>query len=103
MDDAVRWQVNPVRELFDAALQHYAIRATCRRCPNIGVFHAAGLWYRFERKGWNDRLREVPRRLRCAQCGNRGPKLELVTHEAITVPLPLPDDREWKRATSRRR
>ena len=103
MDGETRWQVNPVRELFDAVLQHYSIRVICRRCRNAAVFHAAGLWHLFERKGWNGWLREVPRRLRCTRCGNRRPRLELVTKEAITVALPLPTDLEWKQATRRRR
>lgn len=103
MDQETRWQTNPIRELFDATLQHYAIRFTCRRCRNKAVFHAAGLWHMFEKKGWNGSLRDTPRRLRCTKCGDRRPRLELVTNEAITAHLELPTDLEWKQATRRRR
>ena len=95
--------MRPICDLLDAGMQHESIRATCRGCNRSGVFHAVGLWYRFQRKGWPDELRAVPRRLRCRQCGRRGPKLELAGLETATVPMPLPDDREWKRALSRRR
>ena len=98
-----RWQANPVRDLFDAALQHYNIGAVCRRCPHRSILSAAGLWYLFERRNWPDRIGEARRRLRCTSCGSRDAAIELVTGKPTLQSLELPDDREWKRAVSRRR
>lgn len=97
-----RWRGHPICDLLDAGIQHEAIKATCR-CGRTEVFHSVGLWYRFQAKGWPDVLSEVPRRLRCRHCGRRGPRIEFARYTAPTVDLPLPDDREWKRALSRRR
>ena len=96
------WRVRPICDLLDAGMQHQSIKATCR-CGRAEVFHAVGLWYRFQTKGWPDVLREVPRRLRCRQCGRRSPRIEFVWLTKATVPLPLPSDLEWKKALSRRR
>lgn len=97
------WRVHAVRDLFDAAVQHLNVGVFCRRCRHRSVLCAVGLWYRFSRKGWQDMIRDVGRHLRCSQCGARNPAIELVTGAADGPALPLPDDREWKRALSRRR
>jgi hypothetical protein len=98
-----REKLNPVRDLFDAAAQHYAIKLTCRRCRHQRIFDPHALWYLFEKKGWPDYLRDVRRRCRCAECGAREPTLDLV-HEAPTgEPLKMPSEQEWKRMRTRRR
>src|SRR3546814_6785444 len=43
--------------IFEAAVWHYAVQVTCR-CGHSAKFHAASLWWRFERKGWNDKIGE---------------------------------------------
>ena len=59
--------VNPIRDLFDAAVRHNTIKVSCR-CGNVGIFDPHALWWLFERRGWNDRLGDVQRRMRCLQC-----------------------------------
>lgn len=86
--------------LFEAAAWHYAIVATCRRCRARGVFESAALWWLFERRGWDPTLYGAARRLKCRACGARA-TVSPVRWEAPTVILPLPDDRDWKRAVSR--
>ncbi len=51
MAHSVREKHNPVRDLFDAAAQHHAIRLTCRRCRHQRIFDPHALWYLFETQG----------------------------------------------------
>lgn len=87
-------------DLFEAAAWHYSVVATCRACRREGVFHAAGLWWLFHRKGWDYGFAAAARRFKCRQCGRKGWIMAL-RNKPITVPLPLPDERAWKRAVSR--
>lgn len=98
-----RYQANPIRDLWDAAAHHSSIKLTCRGCRHQRVFHGAALWYLFEKKGWPDWLRDVPKKLRCAHCGTRRPTLDLTEEDPTGEALPLPSKTEWKRAASRRR
>ena len=50
--------VNPIRDLFDAAVRHETIKVSCQ-CGNVGIFDPHALWYLFERRGWNDRLADA--------------------------------------------
>lgn len=88
------------QSLFEAAAWHFTIVADCKRCRSQGVFHAAALWWMFERKDWNPTLYAVERRLRCRACGSRA-RLSVSSDAQPTVHLPFPDDRSWKRAVSR--
>jgi hypothetical protein len=102
-DGGPRISANPVRDLFDATAHGYAIRLTCRGCRRARIFHAAAVWHLFERKGFADGLRDVPRRFRCRVCDRRGPVLELVHEEPNDSSLPMPSQTEWKRELRRRR
>lgn len=101
--------VNPIQDLFDAAARHLNVRLTCPVCGHSAVLSAPALWWRFERMGWQDRLREVPRRCRCLHCAfRRGrdvprPKLELVADDPTDARLPLPSELDWRRELRRRR
>ncbi|WP_206377376.1 hypothetical protein [Sphingobium sp. TB-6] len=91
--------------IFEAAAWHYSVRVVCR-CRREGLFDAHGLWWKFQRKGWSDDFREAKRRLYCRACTQRtGRKVRPITMETSNKPakirLPLPDEREWKRAVSR--
>lgn len=86
--------------LFEAAAWHYCIVATCRRCGNEGVFDPHALWWRFERKGWENNFRSVARRLKCKQCG-AGAFLSCSSTREPNVPMTMPDARTWKNALSR--
>ena len=99
----------PLRDLFDAAVRQYGVKLTCLRCKHVRIFHAHGLWYLFQKRGWRDRFNDVRRRTYCQACLDKDqlkvrlPRLELV-HEAPTGdPLPLPTQPEWRRALSRNR
>jgi len=94
---------NPVRDLYDAAAQHYALRFTCRGCRRQRVFVSAAVWWHFKRKGFTDWLRDVPKRFRCQDCGRRGPALDLVHEDATDTSLPLPTEQDWKHEQRRRR
>ena len=95
--------VNPVRDLFDAAAHHYALKLTCQGCRRQRIFAAAAVWWHFKRKGLADRLRDVPKRFRCKDCGRRGPSLDLVHEEPNDGSLPLPSDLDWKHELRGRR
>ncbi|MEO9130047.1 MAG: hypothetical protein ABI240_02435 [Sphingomonas sp.] len=95
--DGVRIAVS----IFEAAAFHYSVKATCRSCGHGNVFHPHGLWWLFQRKGWDDALRDAPRRFRCIRCGKTGATLALVTDEPTIKRLPMPPAHEWKRAVNR--
>jgi hypothetical protein len=99
----VRDKVNPLKELFDAAAQGYALRLVCRGCRRSRILNAHAVWYLFERRRWIDRLGDVPKRFRCADCGRKGPSVEPVHAEPDDHTLPLPPTSEWKRELRRRR
>lgn len=100
---------NPLRDLFDAAARHRAIKLTCRRCGHVRIFDPHALWWLFKRKGWNDRLSEIQARCWCYPCWRktgdrvRRPRLELVTDAPTGAPLPMPEERHWKQEMRRRR
>lgn len=93
--------------IFEAASWGYAIKVICR-CRNEGIFEPHGLWWRFRQKKWNDDLREAAARFYCRNCSQRyGRKVRPSTIETTGEPprirLPMPDEREWKRAVDRYR
>ncbi|MCJ8157408.1 hypothetical protein [Sphingomonas sp. LaA6.9] len=97
---------NPMKDLFDAAARHKTLRFTCR-CGHSAIFDGHALWWRFEKKGWNDALRLVPFHMRCGKCRALGrpkipPRLELTDLDNDTD-LPMPSEEDWKRALRRRR
>lgn len=99
----VRHTAYGLSDLFDATAQHYNLRFTCRGCHRSSVFVAAAVWLLFERKGWPDYLRDVPKQFRCRVCDRRNPIIELVNDKATENSLPLPSEETWKRAQRRRR
>lgn len=92
--------------LLDAASLHYSIKAVCA-CGNTARFEAHGLWWHFERRGWDDRLSEARARFWCRICRSndrrkmRPRQLEFVPWQPGDIELPWPDDRVWKRAMAR--
>jgi hypothetical protein len=93
---------------LEAAAWHYAIKPVCRVCGHHAVFDPHGLWWLFERKGWDDRLTVAAGRFYCLACRRdrrahvRRAALYLVKDEP-TVRLPLPPESQWKRVVSRMR
>lgn len=96
--DGVRLPTN----LFECAAWHRAIQAICRnhKCRRVGIFDPHQLWWLFHKRGWDDRLQEVERRLKCKQCGGRA-AIGTTSGQEANITLPWPNEREWKRAVSR--
>lgn len=101
----MRETANPIRDLFDAALQHAAIRVDCTACPNTAVFNAAGLWWHFHKRDWAASIRNSGDRIYCKPCRVRiGCKMRprvSVTHEPHTTWLDEPSKLEWKQACAK--
>ena len=99
----------PLEDLFDAAVRQRRVRLTCAKCRHVTVFDAVALWWLFERKGWQDRFKDVRKRCVCLLCLHerglkiRYPELELVGDPPTETRLPLPSEIEWKRELRRRR
>ena len=99
----------PLRDLFDAAVRHRSVRLTCTNCRHVTIFEAAALWWLFERKGWQDRFKDVQRRMVCLLCLHerglkiRFPELELTDDAPTETRLPIPSEIDWKREVRRRR
>ncbi|RYE70462.1 MAG: hypothetical protein EOP17_00630 [Rhizobiaceae bacterium] len=91
--------------LFEAAAWHKAIKVTCR-CGHFATFDPHGLWWHFECKGWDMRLREARWHFACKVCRDvlrqrvRPDRLEPISGPG-SIRLPWPPEREWKRAQSR--
>jgi hypothetical protein len=89
--------------LFECAAWHVLIQVICRRpqCRRVAVFDPHQLWWRFERKCWDDALNRVGDKMRCGACGASGAVSTLRRPAEVTVKLSWPDEREWKRALTR--
>ena len=91
--------------LFEAAAWHYPIKVTCA-CGRSAVFDPHALWHRFERAGWDPTFAKARERFYCRDCWRtkcrkvRPAKFETCREEP-TIHLPMPDEREWKRAINR--
>lgn len=108
----MRWTKEGLRvptRVFEAALHHEPVRATCRRCGRVVIFDPHQLWWLFHRRGWDDRLAAVGQRLRCSsqlpphgnECRGRA-SIDLVRFGTPTTAcLPWPPKAEWKRAVRR--
>lgn len=109
---AMRWSRDGQRiptTVFEAALHHEPVRATCRRCGRVAIFDPHQLWWLFHRRGWDDRLTAVGQRLRCSgqlppaanDCRGQA-SIDLVrSNTDATLTLPWPPEAEWKRAVRR--
>lgn len=91
----------------EAAALHYSIAVQCR-CGNKASFNAMGLWWRFQRKYWDQRFGPARSKFFCRKCSAKGGrkvrpvKIETVRVTlAADVMLPFPPEQEWKRAMSR--
>lgn len=93
-----------VTRIFEAAAWMYTLRATCS-CGNASVFHPHALWWRFHRAGWDDALGKARSHFYCRVCWHKHCRKERPVRfepckDGPTIHLPLPDDREWKRAVN---
>lgn len=98
-----RQSANPIRDLFDAAAHGYNLRLACRGCRRSQVLNRFAIWWLFQRRGWRDRMADVPAHFRCGGCGRKRPSLDLVHEQPTAHALPVPSEREWKQELRRRR
>lgn len=91
------------------ALYRKTLKVRCRRCPHTKLLDAVPLWWHFERKRWSDALPEAVEHLYCGACWRErrlrvsGPRYWITDDKPEAMHLPYPDEREWKRITSRYR
>nr|WP_208417709.1 hypothetical protein [Sphingopyxis panaciterrae] len=92
--------------IFEAAAWHYAVKPVCR-CGHSATFSPHGLWWHFEKRGWNDHLRDARRRFWCRACAGRigrrvtPVRIVLVAESTADIRLPEPEERVWKNALRR--
>jgi hypothetical protein len=92
--------------VFEAAAWFRAIKPVCR-CGHSATFNPYGIWWRFECRMWDGNLVKACQKFWCVRCGARTGKrvrpvrIELVDPSPDDIALPMPEEREWKRALSR--
>lgn len=83
---------------------HDCVIATCL-CKHFAIFDPHALWWLCYRRGWDDRFQRLPGRLYCSRCYAFDRKKHRptigVTKSTPTFALPMPDEREWKKALRR--
>src|SRR3546814_3770315 len=65
-----RWAADGSRiptNLFEAAAWRRGVKPVCR-CGHSAVFDPHCLWWRFERRGWDERLEKALARFWCICC-----------------------------------
>lgn len=96
-------------DLFEAALLGFTVTVLCCRCDRVATFDAHALWSLFHRKHWPDGYNDIGKRLACQgeRCAARerraGTNVVSFGRNAVSVALPMPDEREWRREVARRR
>ncbi|MFB0875479.1 MULTISPECIES: hypothetical protein [unclassified Sphingobium] len=93
--------------LFECVLWNYGVHLLCR-CHHHAIFHPCGLWWHFDKRGWSDDFRDITARFYCRKCHAKSgqrirPSLVQPSQTMPTILLPMPDEREWKRAIARKR
>lgn len=94
--------------ILEAATLGKSVVPICR-CGHSARFEPHGLWWYFERRGWDDRLSAARLRFWCRLCGSqrrdrvRPVQLKLISWASGDLELPWPDERIWKRAVARLR
>lgn len=107
-DDAHDHVGRGLRTLERCALHKRTLRLSCPACGRSRVMDAAALWWLFRRRGWDDALPAVAKRLCCEACRDGRNRIVrprcAVTRDAPEGPQPPdPDPREWRRLVSRYR
>ncbi|NLR72873.1 hypothetical protein HGI47_18515 [Novosphingobium sp. ERN07] len=92
--------------IFEAATLKHSVIPVCS-CGHSASFNPFGLWWHFQRRGWDDRLGPARQRFWCRVCHSshrrkvHPVKLDLGRLAETDFALPWPDEREWKRAVAR--
>lgn len=106
-----RYTVGGGREpttIFEVAAFQKNLKITCRLCRRHQIVEAVALWWMFYRRGWDGNLNMAVERFYCLPCTEyyrtRLKRAMMTpTSDKPTVSLPVPPEREWKRAVSRYR
>lgn len=91
--------------VFEAAAWQETVKITCPHGHSV-VHDAHGLWWWCYRRRVSDNFLDLCRTLACSQCKDAGkglvrPASVARSREKPTAELPLPPEREWKRALRR--
>jgi len=94
--------------LLLCALYRRTIVLTCQLCGQARRVDAVALWWFYRQRMWDDRLPAGIGRLYCRHChAARGIKaayhFEITRDPPDAEQPPYPDEREWRRVTSRYR
>ena len=90
----------------EAAALGRSIAPHCQ-CGHFASFNGYGVWWRFTRKHWGQSLSQAKKRFYCRPCWEAtfckvtAIRLEVVDMSKLDVQLPMPPEREWKRAMRR--
>lgn len=91
--------------VFEAAARHETVRVRCG-CGHKALHDPHGLWWLCQRRGWDDGFRALVWRFYCTRClaalarKVRPAAIDTCRADA-TIWLPMPPEREWKRAIRR--
>lgn len=103
------WNADGTRRpnsIFECGLWHYAVKPVCS-CGHSSAFDPWGLWWLFERRGWNDHFWAAKGRFWCRMCSGRFKKrvrpvrLDTLKVAGGELMFPRPPEREWKKAVRR--
>lgn len=92
--------------VFEAALWNYSVEVGCN-CGHCVRFGTYPLWWALEQTGRSDGFSDLQRRFYCSRCKimkrkKVRPARVVASDDPPTVTfLPMPPEREWKRALSR--
>lgn len=102
-----RAEYQPLWRLFDCAIYRRNLEVICGSCGHRVILDAPGRWWFCEKRGKDDRINTLKRRLFCSKClETKGRKIRpsriYATDKPATEGLwPGPTDSEWKRYTNR--
>lgn len=90
------------------AVYRQNLKLRCPRCRKVVIFSGPQLWWLFQRRRWEDRLRDVADRLYCRTCWGvdarkHRPGVTVTRDDPTDTSFAWPDEREWKRLVARYR
>lgn len=94
--------------ILEAATLHFSVMPVCQ-CGHSARFGSHGLWWHFERRGWDGSLTAARAHFWCRICRSRcrqivrPQRLDLVPWKEGDLELPWPEEHRWKRAVARLR
>jgi hypothetical protein len=92
--------------VFDAATKHELVLIRCA-CRHWATHDPHGLWWLCYKRGWEGHFELLKPRFYCTRCyavareRRRPVSIEGQQKGEATITLPMPPEREWKRALKR--